>query len=179
MATTIKTSAQAARGLSVPRYLLARLPSRLVEELTCRGAGRIEEIRLRAGKYVYLTVAGENRRLDTVTSGEELEEITTRLCDGSLYAHRDTIAHGFLSLPEGVRVGICGRAAVEKGEILGIYDISALNIRLPLRIEGLGGEICRLLERSRQEGVIRILRTIKVSSHIKCFRIVERIMLMQ
>ncbi len=154
MATIIKTARASPRATSIPAYLAQRLPCRLMEEIGESGVGRIEEIRLRAGRCVFLTSAGKNRKLRTVMSGEEIGDLVTRFCDGSLYAHRSTIAQGFLSLPDGIRVGVCGRASVEEDSILGIYDISGLNIRIPARIDGLGGEVCRLLEGSRQEGVL-------------------------
>ena len=98
---------------------------------------RIEEIRLRAGRRAYLTVGGggmkRNLALSVVPGGRELSEMLDRLCDGSLYAYSESIIKGYVSLGDGVRVGVCGRASVEQGKILGIYDISALNIRLPCR----------------------------------------------
>ncbi len=154
MATIIKTTKASSRVTSIPVYLAKRLPFRLTDEIGRTVIGGIEEIRLRGGRNVYLTVAGENRKLQTVMSGEEIGELVGRFCDGSLYAHRHTIAQGFLSLPGGIRVGICGRASVEEDSILGIYDISGLNIRLPARINRLGGEVCRLLEGCGQEGVL-------------------------
>ena len=155
MATVIKTAKKVSRTNSIPPHLSERFPPRLTEEIETLSIGRIEEIRLRAGRYAYQTAAGENRRLRCVMSGEEMAELTARFCDGSLYAHRDTIAQGFLSLPGGIRVGICGRASVEKESILGVYDISGLNIRLPTHVERLGEEICELLrEDSRGGGVL-------------------------
>lgn len=154
MATIIKTAKSPTRAVSIPAYLAQRLPYRLTEEIGGISIGRIEEIRLRAGRCVYLTAAGENRRLRTVLSGEEIRGLVTSFCDGSLYAHRDTIAQGFLSLPQGIRVGICGRASVEGNSILGIYDISGLNIRLPARVERLGEEVCRLLRENTEGGVL-------------------------
>ncbi len=154
MATTIKMARNGSRSLPIPPYLARCLPPRLTDEIGRCGMGRIEELRLRAERCVYLTGAGENRRLETILSGEELSELVNRFCDGSLYAHRDTIVQGFLSLPDGIRVGICGRAAVEGEKVLGIYDISGLNIRLPARIERIGDGICRYLLENPQSGIL-------------------------
>ena len=97
--------------------------------------GRVEEIRLRKDRRAYLTVGayGKKKNIPTniVLSEEELKNIFDRMCDGSLYAYSESIIKGYVSLPSGIRVGVCGRAAVEKGKIFGIYDISGLNIRIP------------------------------------------------
>ena len=55
------------------------------------------------------------------------------MCQGSLYAFRQTINQGYLSLEGGIRVGICGSAALEADKIIGISEISGLMIRIPHR----------------------------------------------
>ena len=96
---------------------------------------RIEEIRLRKDKRAYLTVGTFGKKKNIATniflSEEELRIIFEKMCDGSLYAYSESIISGYVSLPSGIRVGVCGRAAVEKGKIFGVYDISGLNIRIP------------------------------------------------
>ena len=141
----------------IPLGIMRLLPSRLLEEILALGdrAVGVEEIRLRFGHCASLTRGGENLMLRTVLCRSEMDELVARLCDGSLYAHRDAIASGFLSLPDGVRVGICGRASTENGQVVGIYDVTGLNIRLPHKIVGIGMPICRLLRcRDRTGGVL-------------------------
>ena len=117
-------------------------PERLYFEIlrifeSCRGGERIEEIRLRRDRCAYLTIgagASGNKRnvaTDIFLLGEELSLIFEKMCDGSLYAYSESIIKGYVSLSSGMRVGVCGRAAVEKEKIFGVYDISALNIRIP------------------------------------------------
>jgi stage III sporulation protein AA len=52
----------------------------------------------------------------------------------SLYAFKDTIINGFISLGNGIRIGLIGRASIENKAIIGIYDISEFAIRLPNKI---------------------------------------------
>ncbi len=131
----------------IPECLCDMLPWRLRQELVCGGsfAGRIEELRLRANRRAALTVAGQSLLLETVLTEQELSELVRRMCGGSLYAHRDAIAQGYLSLPDGIRVGLCGRASAEEGRVIGVYDICGLNIRLPAAFRGFGEPVCRLL----------------------------------
>ncbi len=121
---------------------------------------RIEEIRIRSGRRTYLTVGGygekRNLLLNTALLEEEVSDVLQRMCDGSLYAYGESIVKGYITLGGGIRVGVCGRARVEDGKILGVCDISALNIRLPcLRIERSCGILRRIRETvMRGDGVL-------------------------
>lgn len=107
--------------------------------------GNIEEIRVRRDRCASVILSGENVMLDYKTSQSEINEIMTRMCKGSLYAYSDTINQGYLSLPEGVRVGVVGRATCESGRVVGVYDVSSLCIRIPHTVKRVGQEICDLL----------------------------------
>jgi stage III sporulation protein AA len=62
-----------------------------------------------------------------------------------LYAFRDTIAEGYISLRGGIRVGVCGRAVVNNGRVVGVYDIDTLVVRIPHVSPPLGAEMKMLL----------------------------------
>ena len=149
----IITSEQSRSAL--PKSVEKILPYKLLDEIRKRivNLDRIEEIRLRANRYASLTADGKNILLSYVLTSEEMERVLVSVCDGSLYAHRETINSGYITLEGGVRVGICGRARFEGGNILGVYDVSSMNIRIPHLIRNVGELICRLL-RSRKGGVL-------------------------
>ncbi|MBQ9784732.1 MAG: hypothetical protein IJW29_04445 [Clostridia bacterium] len=116
---------------TLPSVLCACLPPSLVDAVGRCEATAVEELRLHAGRYA--TVTSRGRSLDTgiLLSDKELSEILKRMCQGSLYAYSQTINQGYLTMPGGIRVGVCGTAAVEGGEIIGISAISGLMIRIP------------------------------------------------
>lgn len=132
----------------IPEQIRLALPERVRGEIENRAAelGRIEEIRLHCGRRVTLTADGRNLPISCVLTREEIDRMLTRLCGGSVYAFRDTIAEGYISLRGGIRVGVCGRAAMSGGKNYGVYDIDTLAIRIPHRSPPLGGEIVRILE---------------------------------
>ena len=140
----------------LPRFLERLLPQRLTEEIYAVLPPGLfpEEIRLRRGRCASLTVAGENIRLECTLSGTEMDALLPVFCEGSLYAHGETVCHGFLALKDGVRVGICGRANTVNGRVVGVCEISAYAIRLPHTPPAMGEEICELLLRERREGVL-------------------------
>lgn len=131
----------------LPAFLYPLLPPRLVAEiLRVLPAGAFpEEIRVRRDRCASLTAAGENLRLATVLTGAETDELLRRLCGGAVYAHAETLKDGFLTLRDGVRVGVCGTASVTDGRVTGVCDVTSLCLRLPCETPPVGGEICDLL----------------------------------
>ena len=140
----------------LPRAVEAALPYRLSDEIRRTGFGdRIEEIRIRRGRRCSLVVSGENVMLDTVMSQSDIQSVLEGICQGSLYAFSDTINQGYIALPEGVRVGVCGRAGCEGEHVIGVYEISSLSVRIPHKSRPVGDEICRLLHSfDRVSGVL-------------------------
>lgn len=134
------------RVLSVIKYL----PERLAEEITRISCGRhgglseIREIRIRAEGRCSLLHGTEYIQLFYRISREQTEELVRRLSDGALYAHRDSIASGYISLAGGVRVGICGYAKYEYKSFVGISDLRSLVFRIPTGECAFGEELYRI-----------------------------------
>ena len=140
----------------LPRAVESALPYGLSEEIRRTGYGEcIEEIRMRRGRRCSLVVSGKNVMLDTVMTQSDIQAVLEGVCQGSLYAFSDTINQGYIALPEGVRVGVCGRAGCEGERVIGVYEISSLSVRIPHRNRPVGDEVCQLLERfDRVNGVL-------------------------
>ncbi len=143
----------------LPRSLATLLPRRVCDALASSVAEGLfpEELRLRRDRYASVTVNGQNLLLDCILSGEEMDELLLRLCGGSLYAHGDTLCRGYLSLPGGVRVGVCGHASTVGERITGVTDIASYVIRLPHRAPMIGAEICDLLRAPSLRGGVLII----------------------
>ena len=156
MATVINDTRKSEKSREITSALADILPITLRFEIERLGGSfcHIEEIRCRRGRRVYVTTSKGNVALSYEMSGREIDDITDKLCGGSLYAHKDTLADGYITLDGGIRVGVVGRAAVEKDSIIGIYDISGINIRLPRMICNIGEPICKILRERRGEGVL-------------------------
>lgn len=128
------------------RGLLPKRIEKLISNMEITD-GLLEEIRIRRERQAYIVAGGRNILIDIIASEAEINDILLAMCHGSLYAYRDTISRGYISLGGGVRVGIIGRAGVEGGEVVGIYDISELSIRLPNRIDVKCGEILDVIRK--------------------------------
>ena len=137
------------------------LPERLSNEIyrACEHIADFEEniceIRIRAGRRASLTCQNENISLSVSLSKEEIEGCVKQMCKGSAYAYSDMIKRGYIYIGGGCRVGIVGTAVTEKDNILGVRDISSVNIRIPRNIQGLGIPILNALdERKHACGVL-------------------------
>ena len=95
MAVTIQNQRRSTRG-EIPAFLRTILPMRLLDEIDRRMVfgGRIEELRLRRNRQAFLTVDRHNLQLEYVSDGETMDRVVMALCDGSLYAYRDSISQG-------------------------------------------------------------------------------------
>lgn len=142
----IEVKRQRSLGDELPSFLLSALPYRLVDEIRGRWKGeRIEEIRLRRDRRASLTLPSGNCMLDTVLDGATLDATLTGMCSGSLYAYSDTINQGYISLPCGIRVGVCGKASCEGDRLIGVREVTSLAIRIPHGARAVGAPIRRLL----------------------------------
>ena len=105
---------------------------------------QIEEIRLRNGLPVALTVRGgcafllpEGRLTlcsnKTVTvQAEDIADSFRLLCRSSVYAHTEELKNGFIMMQYGHRAGVCGRMGTDGS----LHDVSSLNIRVAREIKG-------------------------------------------
>lgn len=115
----------------LPSSVARILPAPLRDTIEREARGAVEEIRLRAGGLVFLTSGGETRALGATVSADLLTKIFTAVCGGSLYAHADTIKDGYVTLSDGVRVGVAGRAVVEHGRTVAVREVHSLCFRIP------------------------------------------------
>lgn len=120
---------------TLPPQLSTLLPRELCEAVEqCKVSGFIEEIRLHSEREATVTAVGNSYSLGVTLTEQDMQELLQRMCGGSLYAFQESICQGYLALSNGIRVGVCGRAALEKGEVIGVSAVTGLILRLPHRI---------------------------------------------
>lgn len=118
------------------------LPRKIRERLTEEDLQEVQEIRLRSGQPVQLKKAEGNLFLqEGKLSVSDLRETVSLLSAYSLYAFEEEIRQGYLTIEGGHRVGFCGKAVLEQGEIRTLRQINGLNIRIAREQKGWGERI--------------------------------------
>ena len=107
--------------------------------------GQIEEIRVYKGKKVRLITGKGEIALKGVLEGGDLTAILNNLMKFSYYAYEEDLAKGFITIDGGHRVGICGKAVVNNGQVVLLKEISSLNIRCSKEVTGCSDPIMRLI----------------------------------
>lgn len=118
------------------------------------------EIRIRAG--MPLCIIGGNKKqkyfINTngqtvpaekayIPSKEEINRIFAGICRSSLYAYKEDIKNGFITLKGGHRVGIAGKMLPDGA----VYDVSSLNIRIARQIKGCSKNIIKHIIKNQKE----------------------------
>lgn len=112
-------------------------------ELPLDRSTTLEEIRFRVNRPAQIYGTGWNQPLLLYerlleTNSVELDRIVGVLVEHSLYARADELRHGYITLPEGHRVGIAGRAVMLHGRVDTVRQISSLNVRVAHQVLGAG-----------------------------------------
>ena len=104
--------------------------------------GEIEELRLRVGLPPAVRIAGRESPLDCApVSAQELRETLSRAARYSVHSYAESLRHGFVTLAGGHRLGVCGTAAEENGQVITVRGLSSLNLRIARQYPGLGEQI--------------------------------------
>lgn len=116
---------------------MALLPENLRSEImrlcACRSGGlsALSEVRLRAGGVCSALIGGECVVLYSSLGDSEMADLVVRLTGNALYAHRDSISSGYLTLDGGIRVGLCGLAKYDGQGMVGVSEMGSLVFRFP------------------------------------------------
>lgn len=139
-------------GHDILRYFSDKISS-LLEKYIMEKNGHFSEIRLSAGSPVGIRNAAgcsflgfdgtvtESVSGAVICSREDIEYSFRKICDGSVFSFENEIKEGFITLPGGHRVGICGTAVVSDGKILSVSEISGMNFRIARQVYGCSDEI--------------------------------------
>ncbi len=107
----------------------------------------IRELRLRANKAVYTDIGGTwyyvgqdslktNMRGAVVLQDGEIDSILSCACDNSIYAYEDSLVNGYMTMNDGVRIGVAGQVSSSDGAVKCFSNYSSMCIRFPHHIMG-------------------------------------------
>ena len=112
----------------------------MLDRLSPKELESLEELRLRAGFPMAMSIAGQEQVPESwkekTLSEYDLRRVLEVAGKGSVHAILDQLRSGYVTAPGGVRLGICGEAAVEDGRVRAFRTVTSLAIRIPHTIPG-------------------------------------------
>ena len=122
------------------------LPQKLTNAIKFVG-NEINEIRVRVNMPLVITVLGQkyylsqrgitqNKNDAIVAAFEDVDEIILKASKYSVYAINDQIKSGFITVDNGIRLGLSGEAVYENNQIRTVKNITSINIRVANQIFG-------------------------------------------
>lgn len=111
---------------------------RLAGELPEDWRGRGEELRLRTGRSMTVLVDGAERPVAGTgpVREEDLRSVLELASRSSAHTVLERVRHGFVTIPGGHRIGLCGTAVVERGVVVNLRRLSSLAIRVAREVPG-------------------------------------------
>ena len=70
---------------------------------------------------VILKQRNEDIVIQYIVTSEEILHLLERVCENSIYAYKNQICEGFLTIKGGHRIGITGTVVIENNQIIKIY----------------------------------------------------------
>lgn len=115
------------------------LAARIRQSEAAQGA---EEIRLRAGAAPSVKRNGRETPLDLAPiTTSELRDTLSRAARYSVHSYSESLRNGYITIAGGHRLGICGSASLEDGQLTGIRVLSSLCLRVARQFDGLGADL--------------------------------------
>lgn len=103
----------------------------------------LQEIRLRVDRPIILKLRNNDLILEYKVSQTEILQTLERLCENSIYAYKNQICEGFITVSGGHRVGLTGSCVIENGKIINIKYISSLNFRIAREVLNCSNKILK------------------------------------
>ena len=123
-----------------------------------KDADYIEEVRIRINNPITVAIRGKEYFLNPMghrtlnikearlVTGEEIDCILNHICKCSVYAFRDELKEGYVTVPGGHRIGLAGEVVVdETGQIVTIKYVTFMNIRISHQILGVADGVIPFL----------------------------------
>ncbi len=118
----------------------------------------LEEIRIRVGQPIeFIHSTGSKYLKDGLyrATMQDVAEMVNYISNYSLYAYKEELKQGYITLEGGHRVGMAGGAVMEGGQLVGINPVTFLNIRVAHEKKGCACEVLPYI--CREDGIYNTL----------------------
>lgn len=132
------------------------LPKKVGQAIKSIDLNFLYEIRFRIGYPIkvnykadnlYLSASGisSNRSDAIICYSSDIDYIINYSTEHSIYAYNDRIKEGYITVENGIRIGICGECVYSNDTLQTIKNFTSLNVRLPHEILGCSNKIFNYL----------------------------------
>lgn len=122
------------------KELLSILPEWLRSPVDKQGGAALQELRLRIGKPPELVLTAESRTLNRTVTADDLKFCINTASRYSPWS-TESVNHGYLTAAGGHRIGLCGEAVINQGEVQGLRNLSSLCIRVARDFPGIAAAL--------------------------------------
>ena len=118
---------------------------KILLSLDLRHKEKAQEIRIREGSPLEIVSDMESSLIELNGGyGANRDDVDTTfefITRSSAYAVADQLISGYITLPGGHRAGVCGKGVIKDGQVVGIKDISSINLRIAREIKGVAERV--------------------------------------
>lgn len=109
-----------------------------------------EAFRIRLGRAMTAEVAGEERTLSlegrpVVADAAAMDALLARVTGSSVHSFNGQMVRGYITSPQGHRLGLCGEMVWDRGAAVTVRSPSSVNLRIAKQVPGLSDALCRRL----------------------------------
>lgn len=122
------------------KEFLAVLPVWMRKDMDLPGMDALQELRLRINSPPELVFSQGNQWLDRSITQDDIHYTVNAASKYSPWAAA-SMAQGYLTVPGGHRIGLCGEAILREGSVMGMKNISSLCIRIARDFSGIAADI--------------------------------------
>jgi len=94
----------------------------------------LQEIRIRVGRPILLKLQKIDIIIQCIITSTEIIQILEKICENSIYAYKNQIANGFITIKGGHRIGIVGTAVIENNQVVNLKYVTSLNFRIARQV---------------------------------------------
>lgn len=116
--------------------LLEVLPPKIRRDVDRLGRGSVEELRLRLGRPTELIFPGRRSLMCQVGTQEDLNYVLNAASGFSPWS-AGSVTQGYLTVPGGHRIGLCGEWVEQHGQVTAIRRVSGMCIRVSRAFPGI------------------------------------------
>lgn len=125
------------------KELLGILPPGIRAEVDEIGKESLQELRLRINAPPELVLPDRKHRLDETVTREDIQFLVNTATRYSPWTAASA-SQGYITVPGGHRIGLCGEAVCKNGEVTGIRTVRSVCVRVARDFPGIGAAAAKL-----------------------------------